>query len=75
MKIFASKSATSPSPKPLTPSARATDTAGNLQNKDKKDKRNNEQPTHKTTHLEAPTHKPMVQLVFLPAHPRKLIHL
>ena len=28
----------------------------------KKRKRNNEQPTHKTAHLQAPTHKPMLQL-------------
>ena len=26
------------------------------------DKPNNEQPTHKTAHLQAPTHKPMLQL-------------
>lgn len=30
--------------------------------KTKKGKRNNEQPTHKTTHLQAPTHKPILQL-------------
>jgi hypothetical protein len=29
---------------------------------DKKKKRYNEQPTHKTAHLQAPTHKPMLQL-------------
>jgi len=30
--------------------------------KTEKEKRNNEQPTHKTAHLQAPTHKPMLQL-------------
>jgi hypothetical protein len=30
--------------------------------KTEKEKRNNEQPTHKTTHLQAPTHKQMLQL-------------
>jgi len=30
--------------------------------KTKKEKRYNEQPTHKTAHLQAPTHKPMLQL-------------
>jgi len=30
--------------------------------KEKKGKRNNEQSTHKTAHLQAPTHKPMLQL-------------
>lgn len=29
--------------------------------KTEKEKRNNEQPTHKTAHLQAPTHKPMLQ--------------
>lgn len=29
--------------------------------KTKKEKRNNEQPKHKTAHLQAPTHKPMLQ--------------
>jgi hypothetical protein len=33
----------------------------NLLLKDRK-KRYNEQPTHKTAHLQAPTHKPMLQL-------------
>jgi hypothetical protein len=28
----------------------------------KTEKRYNEQPTHKTAHLQAPTHKPMLQL-------------
>jgi hypothetical protein len=32
-----------------------------LLHKDRKEKRN-EQPTHKTAHLQAPTHKPMLQL-------------
>ncbi len=27
-----------------------------------KEKRNNGKPTHKTAHLQAPTHKPMLQL-------------
>jgi hypothetical protein len=27
-----------------------------------KEQRYNEQPTHKTAHLQAPTHKPMLQL-------------
>jgi len=30
--------------------------------KTEKEKRYNEQPTHKTAHLQAPTHKPMLQL-------------
>jgi len=30
--------------------------------KDRKEKRNNGKPTHKTAHLQAPTHKPMLQL-------------
>jgi len=30
--------------------------------KTKKEKRYNEQPTHKTAHSQAPTHKPMLQL-------------
>ena len=30
--------------------------------KTEKEKRNNEQPTHKTAHLQAPTQKPMLQL-------------
>jgi len=30
--------------------------------KTEKKKRYNEQPTHKTAHLQAPTHKPMLQL-------------
>jgi hypothetical protein len=34
----------------------------NLLQKDKKEKRHNEQPTHKTAHLQAPTLKPMLQL-------------
>ena len=37
-------------------------TVKNLLQKDKKEKRYNEQPTHKTTHLQAPTHKPPLQL-------------
>jgi hypothetical protein len=42
--------------------------------KDKKEETgNNEQLTHKTAHLQAPTHKPMLQLAkelfFLPTHP------
>ena len=28
----------------------------------KTEKRNNDQPTHKTAHLQAPTHKPILQL-------------
>ena len=30
--------------------------------KTEKEKRNNVQPTHKTAHLQAPTHKPKLQL-------------
>jgi len=38
-------------------------TAVNLMgNPAEKEKRNNEQPTHKTAHLQAPIHKPMLQL-------------
>jgi hypothetical protein len=37
------------------------DTADNLLHNDRK-KKNDEQPTHKTAHLQAPTHKPMLQL-------------
>jgi len=33
-----------------------------LLHKDEKEKRQNEQPTHKTAHSQAPTHKPMLQL-------------
>jgi len=47
--------------------------------KTEKEKRNNEQPMHKTTHLQAPTHKPTLRLAkelfFLPTHHSKLIHL
>lgn len=38
------------------------DTADNLLHKDRKEKRYNEQPTHKTAHLQVPTHKPTLQL-------------
>jgi hypothetical protein len=34
----------------------------NLLQKTKKEKQYNEQPTHKTAHSQAPTHKPMLQL-------------
>jgi len=48
----------------------------NLLLKDKKIKPNNEQPTHKTAHLQAPTHKPILQLAkelfFLPTHRMKI---
>jgi hypothetical protein len=37
-------------------------TVKNLLQKDKKEKRYNEQPTHKTAHSQAPTLKPMLQL-------------
>jgi hypothetical protein len=37
-------------------------TAVILLQKDKKQKRINEQPMHKTTHLQAQSHKPMLQL-------------
>jgi len=48
--------------KPLPASVKKNDTADNLLLKDRKRKRFNEQPTHKTAHLQAPTHKPMLQL-------------
>jgi hypothetical protein len=46
----------------VTAKCKKNDTADNLLLKDRMKKRYNEQPTHKTTHLQAPTHKPMLQL-------------
>jgi len=43
--------------------------------KTEKEKRNNEQPTHKTTHLQAPTHKPFFSLqksCFLAGAPQEI---
>jgi hypothetical protein len=55
------------------------DTADNLLLKDRKEKGYIEQPTHKTAHLQAPTHKPMLQLAkelfSCRRTRRKLIHL
>ena len=45
----------------LAVSVKDNDTADNLLLKDRKEKRYNEQPTHKTAHSQAPTHKQMLQ--------------
>ena len=48
--------------KPLPTSLKKNDTADNFAALRQKKKLYNEQPTHKTAHLQAPTHKPMLQL-------------
>jgi len=62
LKVSASKSATSPSCKTLPPSVRDRNEQTICYLKTEKEKRNNEQPTHKTAHLQAPTLMPMLQL-------------
>jgi hypothetical protein len=46
---------------PLGTSEEKPTTAAILLQKDKKERRFNEQPPHKTTHLQASTHKPTLQ--------------
>jgi len=46
----------------VTNNPKKNDTADNFAALRQKKKRYNEQPTHKTAHLQAPTHKPMLQL-------------
>lgn len=49
-------------PSPLGASVKKTTQRTICYIKTEKEKQNNEQPTHKTAHLQAPTHKPMLRL-------------
>jgi hypothetical protein len=45
--------------------------------KDRKEKRNNEQPTHKTAHFQAPTQKQTLRLakeLFFTTHHQKILY-